>query len=296
MSSFASSSTPPDQHKKRRSSGNGNRRGGKSRNKKGGGKGGASGEPSGAGSNGGNGNGSGSGNGNAAPMSSTTAAAQSSVKFRDIVGISDCRMKSIDAMGFEYMTDVQAQTLPVIMEGKDTLAKAKTGTGKTLAFCIPALEIMGKTIGESGSNNNQDRVLTLALSPTRELATQISVEASRLTKFEPYDCNIVVCIGGTNIKADQKRLGRGDVHLLIATPGRLIDHLENTPGFARKMSGLKTLIFDEADQLLEMGFKPEIDKVRINIILFVLVFVLVFVFASLFVLIFLALPSYLTRQ
>ena len=97
-------------------------------------------------------------------------------------------------------------------------------------------------------------VLTLVLSPTRELAAQIENEARKLTKFDPI--NLICVIGGTNIKTDQRKLAAGPpVDVLVATPGRLIDHLENTPGVAEAVRALKILIFDEADQLLEMGFK-----------------------------------------
>ncbi|GMI08510.1 hypothetical protein TrVE_jg6697 [Triparma verrucosa] len=177
-------------------------------------------------------------------------------KFTDVAGISANRRRALAEMRFEYMTEVQAQTLPVCLSGVDTLAKAKTGTGKTLAFLVPALEIIEK---QKASARPRD-ILTLVLSPTRELAAQIETEARKLTKFDPI--NIICVIGGTNIKTDQKRLAAGaPVDLLVATPGRLIDHLENTPGIAEAFRAMKILIFDEADQLLEMGFKPEIDKI-----------------------------------
>ncbi|GMH60491.1 hypothetical protein TrRE_jg4123, partial [Triparma retinervis] len=157
-------------------------------------------------------------------------------------------------MRYEYMTEVQAQTLPICLSGVDTLAKAKTGTGKTLAFLIPALEIISQT-----RQAPRGSILTLILSPTRELASQIETEAKKLTKYEAI--NTVCVIGGTNIKTDQRRLNVDRLDLLIATPGRLIDHLENTPGIAQAVRNIKILIFDEADQLLEMGFKPAIEKI-----------------------------------
>lgn len=175
-------------------------------------------------------------------------------KFTSVSGISESCRRALADMRYEYMTQVQAETLPVCLSGVDTLAKAKTGTGKTLAFLIPALEVISRH-----QNEPRGSILTLILSPTRELASQIETEAKKLTKYEQI--NTVCVIGGTNIKTDQRRLNVDRLDLLIATPGRLIDHLENTPGVAQAVSRIKILIFDEADQLLEMGFKPAIDKI-----------------------------------
>jgi len=145
---------------------------------------------------------------------------------------------------YECMTDVQAQTCPkIIAEQNDCLAKAKTGTGKTIAFLLPTIE----NILKQNNFNEAGRVSALVLSPTRELAAQIADEGKILTSFVNF--NIVCVVGGTNINTDKKRLSPG-VDILVATPGRMIDHLENTPGFAQKLRGsLKTLIMDEADQV-----------------------------------------------
>mmetsp|Transcript_27904 Transcript_27904/g.23405 ORF Transcript_27904/g.23405 Transcript_27904/m.23405 type:complete len:232 (+) Transcript_27904:608-1303(+) len=151
------------------------------------------------------------------------------------------------------MTSVQQQSLPEIMKGIDCLAKAKTGTGKTLGFLIPTVEIISKM--KQGGNP----VCAIVISPTRELASQIAAEAEALTKF--HNMKVVCVIGGSNINSDYNKL-KNRVDLLIATPGRLNDHLSNTKGFAERCRvGIKVLIMDEADQLLDMGFKPEIDKI-----------------------------------
>lgn len=138
------------------------------------------------------------------------------------------------------------------MKGVDCLAKAKTGTGKTLGFLIPTVETILKV--KQGGNP----VCALVISPTRELASQIATEAAALTTF--HRMNIVCVIGGTNIQSDKKKLN-ARVDILIGTPGRLNDHLDNTPGFADRCRQLKVLILDEADQLLEQGFKPDIDRI-----------------------------------
>lgn len=156
-------------------------------------------------------------------------------------------------LGYEFMTKVQADTIPVSLTGVDILAKAKTGTGKTLAFLLPALERAFR------SNRNTSGVSILILSPTRELAQQIADEANQLKTFTNMQVQCVV--GGVKIDKDLRKLNKSIPDVLIATPGRLHDHLQNH-GLAQLMGGsLSSLIFDEADRLLDMGFRPEIEKI-----------------------------------
>ena len=154
---------------------------------------------------------------------------------------------------YETMTQVQAETLPVILNGTDCLAKAKTGTGKTLAFLIPAVELLIK----SKEQPKHFDIGCLILSPTRELAFQIHKEAEELTRF--HKIKTMVCVGGTNISKDKTAL-KASIQILVATPGRLLDHLLNG-GVARRLANMKVLIMDEADQLLDMGFRPDIEKI-----------------------------------
>ncbi|EFN51650.1 hypothetical protein CHLNCDRAFT_59143 [Chlorella variabilis] len=157
-----------------------------------------------------------------------------------------------EVLRFEFLTSVQEATLPAVLNGGDVMARAKTGTGKTMAFLIPAVEALCRAPPRSGSG-----ISVLVLSPTRELASQIAKEAEALLRFHPYKAQVVY--GGTNINSERNRLaGRCDV--LVATPGRLIDHLENS-GLAATLQGIRTLVLDEADQLLEMGFRPAIEKI-----------------------------------
>jgi ATP-dependent RNA helicase MSS116 len=172
-------------------------------------------------------------------------------RFADLPISAESKRGIAEVLGYEFMTTVQAQTLPHILKGLDCLAKAKTGTGKTLGFLIPAVKLLRDC-------PNQNAIFSLILSPTRELAAQIAAEGEMLTRYERM--KIVCVIGGTNINSDRKRL-QGKVDLLIATPGRLIDHLENTPQFHERCQAIRILTMDEADQLLEMGFKPEIEKI-----------------------------------
>lgn len=140
-----------------------------------------------------------------------------------------------EVMQYQFMTQVQLASLPPILRGTDVLARAKTGTGKTVAFLLPAIEVLLKNPPASRS-----AISVLILSPTRELAAQILAEAKQLLTFHSFK---TLCIfGGTNIKQDHRALA-GQVDFLVATPGRLQDHLQNTPGFARKMDNLRVLIF-----------------------------------------------------
>lgn len=175
------------------------------------------------------------------------------MKFADL-NISAETKKSIrKVFNYEIMTQVQAETLPVILNGIDCLAKAKTGTGKTLGFLIPAVELLIK----SKDQLNHFDIGCLILSPTRELAFQIQKEAEELTRF--HNIKTMVCVGGTNISKDKTAM-KASIQILVATPGRLLDHLLNG-GVARRLANMKVLIMDEADQLLDMGFRPDIEKI-----------------------------------
>jgi len=175
--------------------------------------------------------------------------------FSDLNICVESRRAIKEKMGYYEMTPVQAASLPGILRGDDCLAKAKTGTGKTLAFLIPSVEV----IRENTSNVLPTTIPVLILSPTRELAAQIAAEAVSLLAFQPK-LKVVSVVGGTNINSDKQRLA-GIVSFLVATPGRLLDHLNNTPGFADRFRSMKVLILDEADQLLEMGFRPDIERI-----------------------------------
>ncbi|CAN0360439.1 unnamed protein product, partial [Scytosiphon promiscuus] len=139
--------------------------------------------------------------------------------------------------------------------GVDVLAKAKTGTGKTVAFLIPAIERAAK-------RGNGRGVSALIISPTRELAQQIAEEAQQIMSF--HRLKLMCSVGGVNVNRDLNQLNSGAPDIMVATPGRLLDLLENH-GLARDMNTLDSLIFDEADQLLEMGFRPAIENILRNL-------------------------------
>ncbi|KAI9484232.1 MAG: P-loop containing nucleoside triphosphate hydrolase protein [Benjaminiella poitrasii] len=159
--------------------------------------------------------------------------------------------KAITELGFPKMTEVQARTIPPLMAGRDVLGAAKTGSGKTLAFLIPAVEMLYRLKFKPRNGTG-----VIIVSPTRELALQIFGVAKDLLKYHQLTFGIV--IGGANRKAEADKLVKG-VNLIVATPGRLLDHLQNTKGFIYK--NLKALIIDEADRILEIGFEDEMRQI-----------------------------------
>lgn len=148
------------------------------------------------------------------------------------------------------LTFASLQAIPPLLAGKDVLGAAKTGSGKTLAFLIPAIEILSSLRFKPRNGTG-----VIVVSPTRELALQIFGVARELMKHHSQTYGIV--IGGANRRAEVEKLTKG-VNLLIATPGRLLDHLLNTQ-FVFK--NLKSLIIDEADRILEVGFEDEMRQI-----------------------------------
>ncbi|EXJ89902.1 ATP-dependent RNA helicase HAS1 [Capronia epimyces CBS 606.96] len=171
-------------------------------------------------------------------------------KFSELA-LSERTMNAIKEMKFENMTEIQRRGIPPLMAGRDVLGAAKTGSGKTLAFLIPAVEML-RALRFKPRNGTG----VIVVSPTRELALQIFGVARDLMQFHTQTFGIV--IGGANRSAEADKLTKG-VNLLIATPGRLLDHLQNTKGFVYK--NLKALVIDEADRILEVGFEDEMRQI-----------------------------------
>jgi superfamily II DNA/RNA helicase len=167
------------------------------------------------------------------------------MNFREL-GISEDIVKVLKNNGITEPTPVQAESIHLIKEGRDVIGEAQTGTGKTLAFLLPLFENISPSI---------DAVQALIVTPTRELAIQITEEALKLK--EAKDINILAAYGGKDIGSQLKKL-KGSIHLIIATPGRLLDHLERK---TIDLSKLKTFVLDEADQMLLMGFKNEVEAI-----------------------------------
>ncbi len=153
-------------------------------------------------------------------------------------------------LGFDHMMPVQAATLEYLLQGKDCLAQAKTGTGKTLAFLLPAIATILK--------NRPPRLSALILCPTRELALQIAAEATKVLQRSPQ-CKVATSIGGTSKNTEARNILRG-CDILVATPGRFLDHLSDE-NVQATLGSLQTLVLDEADRMLDMGFLPDIKRI-----------------------------------
>ena len=187
---------------------------------------------------------------------STTLSAVTEEKFESLNINAKLKRALAEVFQYSFMTKVQATSIPLSLTGQDVLVKAKTGTGKTLAFLIPVVD--RHLMQPQQQQQQQQQLSVLVISPTRELTSQIFNEAEQLTKFAGLQCQSVY--GGTNVKTDIARMSRGMPHILVGTPGRLIDLLENFD-LANKAKNLKALILDEADQLLDMGFRPSIERI-----------------------------------
>ncbi|CAH0553443.1 unnamed protein product [Brassicogethes aeneus] len=160
-------------------------------------------------------------------------------------------LKAIEDMGFETMTEIQARSIPPLLEGRDLVGAAKTGSGKTLAFLIPAVELVYKLkfMPRNGTG-------VIIISPTRELSMQTFGVLKELMKYHHHTYGLVM--GGTARQTEAQKLGKG-INILVATPGRLLDHLQNTPDFLYK--NLQCLVIDEADRILDIGFEEEMKQI-----------------------------------
>ncbi|KAI9907955.1 hypothetical protein PsorP6_004362 [Peronosclerospora sorghi] len=179
----------------------------------------------------------------------------SNVLFASLDISAETKRAITEHLKFERLTNVQNETFSIILQGKDVLAKAKTGNGKTIAFLLPVIENMVK------KGRQSDVIPTIVVSPTRELAQQIAVEAKRLTKF--HDFKVVCFVGGSNVKNDIQMLEKNTlIDILVATPGRLVDLLDRDDGMIKGRVGkASVLILDEADRLLDMGFRPDVMRI-----------------------------------
>uniref|UniRef100_A0A663DNB6 ATP-dependent RNA helicase n=1 Tax=Aquila chrysaetos chrysaetos TaxID=223781 RepID=A0A663DNB6_AQUCH len=172
--------------------------------------------------------------------------------FTSLAGVvSENTLKGINDMGFTHMTEIQHKSIKPLLEGRDILAAAKTGSGKTLAFLIPAVELIYKLkfMPRNGTG-------VIILSPTRELAMQTYGVLKELMNHHVHTYGLIM--GGSNRSAEAQKLGNG-INIIVATPGRLLDHMQNTPGFMYK--NLQCLVIDEADRILEVGFEEEMKQI-----------------------------------
>jgi len=165
--------------------------------------------------------------------------------------VCDKTLNGIADMGFTHMTDIQAKTIPTLLEGRDLVGNAKTGSGKTLAFLIPAVQLIYqlKFLPRNGTG-------VVIISPTRELSMQTFGVLRELLKHHDHTYGLVM--GGANRATEMQKLEKG-INILVATPGRLLDHLQNTKNFLFK--NLQCLIIDEADRILDVGFEEELKRI-----------------------------------
>ena len=166
----------------------------------------------------------------------------------DQLGLSEKVLAAVAEMGYEEPSPVQRGAIPAVLEGRDVMAAAQTGTGKTAAFLLPTLDRLGRAAKGQG-------VLMLGVTPTRELAQQIEACARVICKQTGHRCAVVV--GGVGYEPQKAALARG-CDVLIATPGRLIDLIDQG---AANLSDVSVLVLDEADRMLDMGFAPAMRRI-----------------------------------
>jgi ATP-independent RNA helicase DbpA len=163
------------------------------------------------------------------------------------LGISPDLRKVIAELGYERLTPIQAATVPLLLEGKDIIGQSKTGSGKTAAFAIPILERV---------ELEERQLQALVLCPTRELCAQVGREIRKLARRHP-SLQVLLLSGGEPLRPQANSLERG-VHIAVGTPGRVVDHLSRG---TLDLRSVRTVVLDEADRMLDMGFQEEMDRV-----------------------------------
>ncbi len=170
------------------------------------------------------------------------------MSFNDL-GLRAELIRAVDAQNYSTPTPIQNEAIPAILAGKDVLAGAQTGTGKTAAFTLPMLQMLNE------SNGNGRHPRALVITPTRELAAQIQENVRNYGKFLPLRSALV--FGGVGFRPQVNKLRKG-VDILVATPGRLLDHAKQK---TVNLSKVEFLVLDEADRMLDMGFLPDIKRI-----------------------------------
>ena len=162
--------------------------------------------------------------------------------------------RAVAEMGYETMTPIQEQAIPVVLQGRDVMGAAQTGTGKTAAFALPLLQRMMKHENASTSPARHP-VRALVLLPTRELAVQVAEQVKLYAKYTHL--NSAVVFGGMDMKGQTAELKKG-VEVLVATPGRLLDHIEAKNAV---LNQVEYVVLDEADRMLDIGFLPDLQRI-----------------------------------
>ncbi len=175
------------------------------------------------------------------------------ITFSDL-GLAPEILRALNDMGYSKPTPIQAQAIPLVISGKDIMGGAQTGTGKTAAFTLPILQRI-LPFASSSPSPAKHPVRALILAPTRELALQVFESVKAYSKHTPL--RAMCAFGGVDIKPQIAELKRG-VEILVATPGRLLDHVENK---SVSFNSVQALVLDEADRMLDMGFIPDVTRI-----------------------------------
>ena len=170
------------------------------------------------------------------------------------LGLSADIVRALDDMGYQTPTPIQEQVIPLALQGVDILGAAQTGTGKTAAFALPLLQRL-LPFANTGTSPAKHPIRALILTPTRELAIQVEESIKAYCKYVPL--RSLVVYGGVNINLQIPVLKTG-VEILVATPGRLLDHVQNK---TLSLTQVNTLVLDEADRMLDMGFMPDLRRI-----------------------------------
>ncbi len=171
---------------------------------------------------------------------------EKNVKFEDL-GLSENVLRALDEYGYKEPTPIQVKTIPFIMQGKDVIGQSQTGTGKTASFGLPLIESI---------DVNLNKVQAIILCPTRELATQVTGELRKFTKYKE-GVKVLAVYGGESIERQIKGLKQG-VKIVVGTPGRVMDHMRRK---TLKLDNVKMCVLDEADEMLNMGFEEDIETI-----------------------------------
>ncbi|MEO8023795.1 DEAD/DEAH box helicase [Polaromonas sp.] len=168
------------------------------------------------------------------------------------LGLSPALLRAVGLRGYLVPTPIQAATIPAVLQGRDVLGSAQTGSGKTAAFVLPLLQQL-----QQGPHEKPRKVRGLVLVPTRELAAQVGEEIRVLSQHLPHAPKVAVVFGGVSINPQMMNL-RGGADIVVATPGRLLDLADNN---AVRLSGVSALVLDEADRLFDLGFAEELGRI-----------------------------------
>jgi len=171
------------------------------------------------------------------------------------LGLAPELLRAVSDKGYTDPTPVQTRSIPVILDGRDIMAGAQTGTGKTAGFTLPILQRLADGQPQGRRREHSRPVRVLILTPTRELAAQVHESVTTYGRYMPAKATVI--FGGVNINPQISALRRG-VDIVVATPGRLLDH---TGRGTLDLSQVKTLVLDEADRMLDMGFLPDIKRI-----------------------------------